>query len=71
MIPAESTRLRGREIAAGLKRRRGEDLGIAVGILMRSVGPIDDLVKALESAGGSVRLVAALRSELAKRRQKK
>jgi predicted RecB family endonuclease len=49
-------------------RRRAEDLGIAVDIIMRSVPPIDDLIRALGGAGGSARLVGALRAELACRR---
>ena len=48
--------------------RRAEDLGIAVDLILRSVPSIDDLVRLLESAGGSVRLVKALRAELAMRR---
>jgi predicted RecB family endonuclease len=48
--------------------RRTEDLGIAVDILLRSVPAIDDLIAALDGAGGSVRLVGALRAELARRR---
>jgi predicted RecB family endonuclease len=49
-------------------RRRAEDLGIAVDIIMRSVPAIDDLIAALDGAGGSVRLVGALRAELARQR---
>jgi len=48
--------------------RKAEDLGIAVDIILRNVGPIDDLIRALEGAGGSQRLVRALRAELAVRR---
>jgi hypothetical protein len=66
-----STRLRGAEIAAERNRRRREDLNIATDLILRNVGPIDDLVAALESAGGSVRLVGALRRELAARRRGK
>ncbi len=61
MIATESTRLRGREIAAERNRRRREDLSIAVDLLMRSVPDIDALVAALDGAG-------ALRAELARRR---
>jgi hypothetical protein len=60
-----STRLRGAAIGAERNRRRRQDLAIAVDIIVRSVSPIDDLIAALESAGGSVRLVGALRRELA------
>jgi hypothetical protein len=49
-------------------QRRGEDLAIAVDLLLRSLPAIDDLVKALDDAGGSSRLVNALRAELTKRR---
>jgi hypothetical protein len=63
-----STRLRGREIAAERNRRRAQDMSIAVGLIVRSVPAIDDLVRALEGAGGCVRFVGALRSELARRR---
>jgi hypothetical protein len=49
-------------------QRRAEDLSIAVDLLIRHVAPIDDLVRLLDSAGGSVRLVRALRAELAARR---
>ncbi len=57
-----------REAARQAARRRAEDLGIAVGLILRSVPAIDDLVAALDRAGGSVRLVGALRVELARRR---
>jgi hypothetical protein len=67
MNPEASTRLRGREIAAELRRR--EDLAIAVDLILRSVPAVDALVAALESAGGSRRLVGALRGELARRRR--
>jgi hypothetical protein len=49
-------------------RRRAEDLLIAVDLIIRHVAPIDELVRALDAAGGSVRLVGALRAELAVRR---
>ena len=49
-------------------KRRAEDLSIAVDIILRSVAAVDDLVKALAAAGGSARLVRALRAELAVRR---
>jgi len=64
----DSTRQRGREYGAERRRRQREDLAIAVDIIVRSVPAVDALVAALESGGGSRRLVAALRSELAKRR---
>ena len=60
-----------RDIAAMRAIRRRQDLDIAVDIIVRSVSPIDDLIAALESAGGSVRLVGALRRELAARRRGK
>ena len=50
-------------------QRRREDLDIAVNIVLRSVSAIDALLAALESAGGSVRLVGALRAELTARRR--
>jgi hypothetical protein len=40
----------------------------ATDIILRSVSAIDDLVGALDGAGGSARLVKALRDELAARR---
>ena len=52
-------------------QRRAEDLGIAVDLIVRNVAPVDDLVRLLDSAGGSARLVRALRAELAKRRGKR
>ena len=57
-----------RSEALAAAERRGEDMLIAVDLLLRSVPAIDDLVKALDDAGGSQRLVKALRAELAKRR---
>ena len=60
-----------RDIAAMRAIRRRQDLDIAVDIIVRSVSPIDDLIAALESAGGIVRLVGALRRELAARRRGK
>jgi hypothetical protein len=54
-------------IAAEHNRRR-EDLAISVDIILRSVSPIADLVRALEGAGGCTRLGAAPRAELAGRR---
>jgi hypothetical protein len=56
-------------VRAEAAHRRSEDLSIAVNIIMRSVPPLDDLIKALDGAGGSVRLVRALRAELAVRRR--
>ncbi len=53
---------------AAAAQRRAEDLAITVDILLRSVSPIDDLIRMLDGAGGSVRLVGALRAELARRR---
>jgi hypothetical protein len=57
-----------REAARQATQRRAEDLSIAVDILLRSVPAINDLIAALDGAGGSVRLVGALRAELARRR---
>jgi hypothetical protein len=57
-----------RSEALAAAERRGEDMLIAVDLLLRSVSAIDDLVKALDDAGGNQRLVKALRAELAKRR---
>jgi hypothetical protein len=57
-----------REAAAQGARRRAEDMAIACGLICRYVGPVDDLVRALAAAGGSARLVKALRAELATRR---
>jgi len=68
MIPEESTRMRGSFIAKARNQRRAEDLGIAVDILLRSIPAIDALIAALEGGGGSLRLVSALRAELARRR---
>jgi hypothetical protein len=68
MIPEESTRQRGAVIAAARNRRQREDLAISVDLILKSVAPIDALISSLESAGGSLRLVAALRTELAHRR---
>jgi hypothetical protein len=48
--------------------RRAEDLSIAVDLILRSVSAINDLIAALDGAGGSARLVGALRAELARRR---
>jgi hypothetical protein len=48
--------------------RPAEDLAIAVDLILRSVPAADDLVAVLEAAGGSARLVKALRAELAARR---
>lgn len=50
------------------RRRRAEGMMIAVDLIVRSVPAIDALVAALDAAGGSARLVAALRDELARRR---
>ena len=47
---------------------RAEDLSIGVDLILRSVPAVDDLIVALESAGGSSRLVGALRTELTARR---
>ena len=59
-------------IAAGERakaaERRAEDLGIAVDLILRSVPAIDDPMRLLDSAGGSARLVRALKAELAARR---
>jgi hypothetical protein len=52
-------------------QRRAEDMAIATDIIVRHVAPIDDLVRALEGARGSVRLVRALKNELAARRCRK
>ena len=49
-------------------RRRAQDLAIAVDLILRTVPAIDDLVRALDGAGGGARLVAALQRELARRR---
>jgi hypothetical protein len=49
-------------------QRRAEDLTIAVDMILRSVPGIDDLLRLLDAAGGSGRLVRALRAELAARR---
>jgi len=49
-------------------RRRAEDLAIAVNMILRSVPAIDDLIRALEDSGCNMRLVNALRAELAARR---
>jgi hypothetical protein len=49
-------------------RRRAEDLTIAVDLILRSVPAVDDLIRALDSAGGNARLAGALRGELALRR---
>ena len=49
-------------------QRRSEDLTIAIDMILRSVPAIDDLIRALDGAGGSARLVRALRAELARRR---
>jgi hypothetical protein len=57
-----------RAAAAVARSRRAEDLSVAVDILVRYVPPIDDLIRALEAAGGGTRLVKALRAELAARR---
>lgn len=50
-------------------RRRAEDMAIACALICRYVGPVDDLVAALNAAGGSARLVKALRAELTRRRE--
>jgi hypothetical protein len=50
-------------------QRRAEDMAAAVDLLLKSVPAIDDLVRLLEAASGSARLVAALRAELAVRRR--
>jgi hypothetical protein len=68
MIPEESTRQRGAVAARQRHQRQREDLGISTDIILRSVAPIGDLIRALEGVGGCARLVAALRSELARRR---
>ncbi len=65
---AASMRQRGRALATERNRRQREDLAIAVDLIVRSVPAIDALVAALESAGGSRRLVGALRGELVRRR---
>lgn len=57
-----------RELRQQRPLRRAEDISIAVDLLIRYVAPIDDLLRALDAAGGSARLVGALRAELAKRR---
>jgi hypothetical protein len=49
--------------------RRAEDLAIAVDLILRSVPAVDDLVRALHGAGGSARLVKALRAKLARVRR--
>jgi hypothetical protein len=69
MIAEESTRRRGALIARERNQRRREDLAIAVDIVLKSVPATDALIAALESAGGSLRLVGALRAELAARRR--
>jgi hypothetical protein len=57
-----------RAAAAAAAQRRAEDMAIACGLICRYVGPVDALVAALDAAGGSTRLVKALRGELARRR---
>ena len=56
---------------AAAAKQRAEDLAIAVDIVLRSVPAIDDLVTLLEAGGGSVRLVRALKAELAARRRRR
>ena len=68
MIAADSTRPRGRALATERNQRRRQDLEVAIHLILRSVGPIDDLIRALEGAGGCVRLVGGLRTTLALRR---
>jgi hypothetical protein len=51
--------------------RPAEDLSIAVDLILRSVPAVDALIAALEAAGGSARLVKALRGELALRRARR
>jgi hypothetical protein len=53
---------------AAAAQRRAEDMQIAVDLILRSVPAIDDLLRTLDAAGGSARLVKALRAELATRR---
>jgi hypothetical protein len=68
MIPEESRRFRGSVISRARNIRRAEDMSIAVGLVLKSVPAVDDLIRALEGAGGCVRIVSALRAELARRR---
>ena len=49
--------------------RRRQDLAIAVDLIVRYVGPIDDLIAALDGSGATPRLLRALRTELARRRR--
>lgn len=66
-MTVDSTWLRG---LGAERRRQREDMSIAVDLILRSVPAIDALVAALESAGGSARLVRKLRAELAKGRKR-
>ena len=63
--------LKGGMDRANAALRRREDLSIAVGIVLKSVPAINDLIRALDAAGGSARLVGALRAELARQRSGK